>query len=202
MKNGERTMQLEEFLAQYDREGMVVLLEGKREVAEQDREKLIALGRLLTEKTVYTLFRSGNAPGADELFSEGVSSVDARRLQVITPYKSHRKKANKAYSTYSLDEMDLVSEPEVIYQSKANKKNVKLIDAYVAGDKNTLSVKAAYLIRDTVKVLGTRTLPGASFGIFYDDLENPLQGGTGHTIQVCRENNIEAIDQREWFSWI
>lgn len=194
-------MLLEEFLARFDREGSVVLLEGKRAVAEQDREKLIALGRMLAEKTAYTLFRSGNAPGADELFSEGVAMVDPKRLEVITPYKSHRKKTNKAYTTYSLDEIDVVSEPAVIYHSKTQKKNAKLVDAYVAGDKNALSTKAAYLIRDTVKVLGTNEIPKASFGIFYNDLSNPLEGGTGHTIAVCRENGVETIDQETWFNW-
>jgi hypothetical protein len=194
-------MLLEEFLARFDREGSVVLLEGKRAVAEQDREKLIALGRLLAEKTIYTQFRSGNAPGADELFSEGVIMVDPKRLEVITPYKSHRKKNNKAYTTYSLDEIDVVSEPEVIYHSKTQKKNSKLVDAYVAGDKNALSAKAAYLIRDTMKVLGTSEIPRASFGIFYNDLGKPLEGGTGHTIAVCRENGVETIDQETWFNW-
>jgi len=195
-------MLLEEFLARFDLEGSVVLLEGKREVAEQDREKLIVLGRLLAERTVFTIFRSGNAPGADELFSQGVLEVAPKRLQVITPYKSHRKKSNKAYTTYSLDEMNVMSEPEVIYHSKIQKKNAKLVDAYVAGDKNSLSAKAAYLIRDTVKVLGTSEIPRAWFGIFYDDLENPLQGGTGHTISVCRENGVETIDQKIWLNWI
>ena len=68
-------------------------------------------------------------------FSVGVSSVDNSRLQVVTPYTGHRKKTNEAYETISLDDINMATEPEVIYQSKQNKKTEKLIDQYVLGDK-------------------------------------------------------------------
>ena len=87
-------MTFEEFLGQYDHEGAVILLEGKREIPEKEKDKLVALGRLLALKTSRMTFRSGNAPGADYLFSLGTVEVTKERLQVIVPYSEHRKKSN------------------------------------------------------------------------------------------------------------
>ncbi|MCO5251077.1 MAG: hypothetical protein M9949_06605 [Candidatus Kapabacteria bacterium] len=147
-------------------------------------------------------FRSGNASGADKFFSDGVNSVDNKRLQVITPYFGHRQVENQAYDTISLDDIDIVSESEVVYQSKSNKKMGKLIDQFVSGDKNRNSIKAAYILRDTIKAIGTDDIKAASFGIFYDDLDKALSGGTGHTMKICQQNNIPIIDQRVWFGWL
>ena len=49
-------------------------------------------------------------------------------------------------------------------------------------------MKAAYIIRNTIKVTGTSAIPPASFALFYDDLENPGTGGTGHTIDICKKS--------------
>lgn len=195
-------MTLNEFIEQFDRPNSIVLLEGKRNVLEADKEKLIALGRLLASKTKRILFRSGNADGSDQLFSDGVTSVDNKRLQVITPYSGHRKKTNKAFDTISLEDINIAAEPEVVYQSKSNKKTEKLIDKFVSGDKNRFTIKAAYIIRDTIKAIGTDEIKPATFGIFYDDLDKPKSGGTGHTMNVCEQNNIRIIDQKTWFKWL
>lgn len=195
-------MKLSEFLQHYDKPGSIILLEGKRNVREEDREKLVKLGNLLAFKSRYMLFRSGNADGSDQFFSEGVAGIDDRRLQVITPYTGHRRKTNLAYDTVALDEIDLAAEADVVYQSKSNKKTEKLIDQYVGGNRNSYAIKAAYIIRDTVKAIGAEGVPPAAFGIFYDDLLKPETGGTGHTMRVCRMNNIPVIDQRTWFQWV
>lgn len=195
-------MTLNEFLQHYDKPGSIILLEGKRNVREEDREKLVKLGNLLAFKSRYMLFRSGNADGSDQFFSEGVAGIDDRRLQVITPYTGHRRKTNLAYDTVALDEIDLAAEADVVYQSKSNKKTEKLIDQYVGGNRNSYAIKAAYIIRDTVKAIGAEGVPPAAFGIFYDDLLKPETGGTGHTMRVCRMNNIPVIDQRTWFQWV
>ena len=195
-------MTLKEFISQYDTENVIVLLEGKRNVLSEDEEKLFALGKLLATRTTKMIFRSGNAEGSDQFFSDGVTAVDHKRLQVIVPYTGHRQKTNKAYDTISLDDINIASDREVVLQSKSNKKTEKLIDKYVAGDKNSFSIKAAYIIRDTIKVIGTNEVRQANFGIFYDDLENPRSGGTGHTMNVCEQNNIPLIDQRVWFNWL
>lgn len=195
-------MTLQEFILQHDYPGAIVLLEGKRSVQEQDKDKLKALGRLLAQNTQHILFRSGNADGSDQFFSEGVASVDYKRLQVITPYTGHRKKTNQAYNTVSLDSIDLREEPEVVSQSKTNKKTEGLVKQYVSGDKNQYSIKAAYIIRDTIKAIGTNEIKPATFGIFYDDLQEPMSGGTGHTMRVCLQNNIPIVNQLEWFNWL
>jgi len=196
------TMTLKEFVAQYDYDCSIVLLEGKRDVSEHDQEKLTALGKLLTSNTKYIIFRSGNASGADHYFSLGVASVDNTRLQVIIPYTNHRQNTNEAFETISLDNINIAEEPEVIYQSKQNKKTEKLIDQYISGDRNRFAIKSAYIIRDTIKVIGAKNIPPATFGIFYDDLTNPRAGGTGHTMKVCEQNSIPIINQNIWFKWL
>ena len=131
-------MVLKDFLKKYDLPGSVVLLEGKRIVPDQDIPKLIKLGKILAEQSEHILFRSGNAPGADYYFSQGVTDVDHSLLHVITPYAGHRKKENKAYSTISLDDINLANEPEVVYQT-TNKKNKTLVDQYVSGKRDRIS---------------------------------------------------------------
>lgn len=95
-----------------------------------------------------------------------------------------------------------MAEPEVVYQSKGNKKIEKLVDQYIAGARDRFSIKAAYIIRDTIKAIGTDDIAPTTFGIYYDDLTNPRQGGTGHTMNVCEQNNIPIIDQNTWFDWL
>jgi len=92
--------------------------------------------------------------------------------------------------------MNMAALPELIYGSKSHVQMKKLIEQYVLGARNRHTLKAAYIIRDTLKVLGTASIAPASFGIFYDDLENPTAGGTGHTMNVCRMHTIPFIDQR------
>lgn len=198
----DKTMTLKEFINKFDIDNSIVLLEGKRNVLNEDKEKLKALGRLLATRTTRMTFRSGNAEGSDQLFSEGVTEADNKRLQVIIPYSGHRQKTNKAYETISLDEIKIAAEPELVYQSKSNKKMEKLIDQFISGDKNRFTIKAAYIIRDTIKAIGTDEIKPASFGIFYDDLDNPMAGGTGHTMKICEQNNIPLIDQKIWFKWL
>lgn len=195
-------MTFNDFISNFDKEGAVVLLEGKRIVLNEDKDKLIELGKLLAVKTKKMIFRSGNAGGSDQLFCSGITELDDKRLQVVTPYSGHRRKSNRAFKTFSLDDINIAAEPEVVYQSKANKKTGKLIDQFVAGDINRFSIKAAYIIRDTIKAIGTGEIKPATFGIFYVDLDNPTSGGTGHTINICQQNNIPTIDQTTWFQWL
>lgn len=195
-------MNMEAFIEKYDVPGSIVLLEGKRNVLLEDQSALVALGKMMAERTEHILFRSGNAAGADAFFSEGVASVNPKRLQVIVPYDNHRSTKNYAHDTISLDSMELKDEGEVVYQSKFNKKTAKLIDRYVAGDKDRFAIKAAYIIRDTVKVLGAKGVPAATFGIFYDDLSDPRKGGTGHTMDVCDKNQMPLLDQSVWMDWL
>jgi hypothetical protein len=78
-------MEIKEFIEKYDKPYNIILLEGKRDVLEKDKVKLIELGKLLASSTEHIIFRSGNANGSDELFAKGVVEVDQKRFQVITP---------------------------------------------------------------------------------------------------------------------
>lgn len=196
-------MTLTEFTTTFNKENSIILLEGKRNVLESDKEKLIQLGRLLATHLPLATFRSGNADGADFYFSQGVIQVAPERLQVITPYDKHREKQNNAYKTISLDQIDLINEPDIVYQSKNNKKTKSLIDKYIGGAKDRFSIKAAYIIRDTVKVTGTNSgIPPTTFAFFYDDLDNPKTGGTGHTMDICDRNKVPYLTQEDWLPWI
>lgn len=195
-------MNFTDFIAEYDLPTAIILLEGKRDVEAEDQPKLVALGKKLAAHTQFMRFRSGNAAGADECFSKGVAAIDMQRLEVVTPYTGHRKKENTAYNTISLDDINLANEPDLIYQTKSNKKIANLVDKYVEGDKNRNTMKVAYLLRDTVKVTGTTAHPPATFAFFYDDLANPKSGGTGHTMQICELNNVPYLTQEVWEKWL
>lgn len=68
-------MTLSEFIAKFNIENTIILLEGKRNVLESDKEKLIQFGRLLATHLPLATFRSGNADGADFYFSQEVLQV-------------------------------------------------------------------------------------------------------------------------------
>lgn len=181
----------------------IILLEGKRNVREEDKIKLIEIGKLLAEKMPNATFRSGNADGSDYFFSQGVASVNPKQLQVVTPYTNHRKKYNLAETVYPLDTIDLIKEPDIVYHSKNHKGTKSLVEKYVDGDKNAYTIKGAYIIRDTIKVLGTNSgIKPITVALFYEDLQNPLQGGTGHTQRVCLISNIPLLNQEMYFNWL
>ncbi len=182
----------------------VILLEGKRAVLPEDRARLISLGEKLANDLSHCIFRSGNASGADELFAEGVARIAPERLQLILPKKGVRKKHIPEGSyTFAVDEINLVKESQVIYETKAgSEKNIGLINLYLSGNKGPAAAKAPYLIRDTVKVIGAGALKKADIGIFYDDLFAPETGGTGHTMRVCSKNGVPVITQKDWFGWV
>jgi hypothetical protein len=191
------------FVEEYDLPGTVILLEGKRKVRPEDKLLLEALGKKLCLIMKQARFRSGNAPGSDALFARGVSKVDPDRMEVILPYSGHRKQNNQGYRTYSLDDISLAAEPEVTYHTKSNSGTARLVDEYAGGVSNSVTIRAAYLLRDTIKVIGTRSgIPKAAFAIFYDDLANPMKGGTGHTMKVCINNDIPFVNQETWMKWL
>ncbi len=75
-----------------------------------------------------------------------------------------------------------------------------LTDCYMKGIKNRAAENAKLLIRDVLKVYGSKAngfLP-ATAAIFYINLENPKGGGTGHTVRACEQQNIPFFLQAEW----
>ena len=195
-------MTFQDFLSHHDNHDSIIILAGKRKVAKEDEEKLVQLGRLLAKHTKHAFFRSGNADGADYLFSSGIADIDRTLLQVITPWEGHRRKYVLTDDVIPLESIDLTREPDVVAQSRLHTRTSGLIDPYISGEKGGNYMSAAYIIRDTVMVIGTKELSPATFGIFYDDLQHPEQGGTGHTLKTCRRNNLPVIDQRTWMEWL
>lgn len=196
-------MTLELFVEKYDLPGKIVLLLGKRNVLPEDVEKVTELGTKLTQATKHIIFRSGNASGSDELFVSGVSKIANERIQLITPYSGHRKKTASKFYSIPLDTVHVANEPDLLYHSKQDNKNKNLIERYEQGYRDTNAMKGAYLLRDTLMVVGAKgvNVKRADFAIFYDDLSSPKKGGTGHTMKVCDSLGIPYITQKIWMDW-
>lgn len=197
-------MIIEDFIKNYDKPNTVVLLEGKRIVTNADKESIKRIGGILSAKTKHIIFRSGNADGADNYFSKGFLSDEMRhRFETVVPYLGHRRSSNP-FRTINIEDIALTAESELVVQSKTHKQLKKLIDLYVSGEKNKLSYKAAYILRDTLKVLGSpeNGIEPASFALFYDDLADPRKGGTGHTMNICEMNRVPYLTQETWMKWV
>lgn len=195
-------MTLDQFIDRYDYEGSIILLEGKRNVPAENQAQLKAMGHLLAQHMKHANFRSGNANGADLYFSQGVAAVDKMRLEVVIPFDGHRSKSNLAGHTLSLDQIDLSSYPDIVTMSALNKKTKDLLKRYLDGERNRFTDKVAFIIRDTIKVMGVHGHPAICFAVFYDDLSMPKIGGTGHTMEVCGQCQIPYIDQTIWEKWL
>lgn len=66
-----------------------------------------------------------------------------------------------------------------------------------------LAVKADYLIRDTLKVIGNGAdLPKPICALFYVNPADPMEGGTGHTLRVCSMKSVPVVLQNDWQTWI
>lgn len=181
----------------------VVLLEGRRAIPQEDYKLATELARHLATMFPQLRFRSGNAEGSDQAFSEGVAQVDAGRLQIVAPYANHRKGVRYSNALYdSPASMSKVQEDEVAYKTiKATPKNKGLIEKRSA--KGRLAAKAAYLIRDTMKVVGhSDAFTKPLCALFYVKLGDPMDGGTGHTIRVCHQEGVPLAFQDSWAQWI
>ncbi len=198
---------LDDFIAgMKSRKRSVILLEGTRNVPDQDQDRLIGLGKRLTALLPEAVFRSGNAPGADEAFSKGVCGTRPSSMQYVVPYLSHRiKTRSKAAGVISLDqvpdsEFSLIME-KTLEASPDYAGLVNLYQKHGKWDRHT--IKLRYLLRDALKVVGSRALglAPAACGIFYVNELTPLSGGTGHTIRVCRKSNVLVVDQKAWLAW-
>lgn len=195
-------MTLQEFRKLVVGDSPVVLLEGRRAISEQDASLARGFANRLAREFVPLRFRSGNAEGSDEAFAAGVAEVDASRLQVIAPYASHRTKVRYADALYSSPEsLSTVQEAAIAEATvAATPRNANVV--YKRTGSPRLDAKAAYLIRDTMKVIGYSEEFGPPVcGLFYVDLNDPDAGGTGHTIRVCRQCGIPVAFQDSWMHW-
>jgi hypothetical protein len=180
----------------------VVLLEGRRSIPDHDAALATHTACMLVRHYPALRFRSGNAEGTDQAFSEGVAQVAPWRLQVVVPYAGHRKSARYSQAVYdSPESLSRTQDDEFAYKTaKASPKNKGLIEK--RAKQGALAAKAAYLIRDTMKVTGHSELfPKPACALFYVDLNDPFAGGTGHTIRVCQQEGVPYAFQDSWQLW-
>ena len=184
----------------------VLLLEGTRSLPPNLRPALAALGRLLAERLPSVRFRSGNAEGTDTAFAEGVAAVAPDRMEyVITHAGMGRRRRVEGCRVVTLADLPSVADERVADLSRrATPATGGLIEAYRADGRQTaLGAKGAYLVRDTLKVVGdpANGLAPATAGLFFVREADPLSGGTGHTIRVCLEHNVPIVTQAVWLNW-
>jgi len=178
----------------------VILVEGRRRLPEGVAEQLAETGRRLAEKYPRAVFRSGNAEGSDSSFAAGITAVDYRRLQlVVTTPGMGRKRRHPDAPLFPLSELPQ-SELENLCDitCEVSPQSKRLAFAACGRIKNQyLAPRGRYLLRDTLKVTGSKhlNLAPATFGLFYVDPANPDAGGTGHTIRVCRRFGLPVLTQ-------
>jgi hypothetical protein len=147
-------------------------------------------------------FRSGNAAGSDDAFAEAIARVDPRRLQVVVPYPSHRHGLRYEQALYDSPESLSPSQEAAIADktASATPANRRLIEK--RKHSGPLAAKAAYLIRDTMKAAGhSDQFPKPICAFFVVNPDDPMAGGTGHTIRVCQQEGVPAVFQNCWQQW-
>jgi len=187
-----------------EKEHPVILVEGIRALPEADRPMVVACGVWLARTFPQAVFRTGNADGTDAAFAEGIAQVDPTRLQYVLPYAGHKKK-NIAPGTFfcAMTEMSEAVEEQAVQAAisaspgcTAMMNNRRRIPS--------LAAKARYLMRDTVKVIGSseQGLAPADAGLFFVNAVEPMKGGTGHTMRVCGLFGITVVSQNQWRQWL
>ena len=182
----------------------VILVEGTRDLCESHIETLVEFGKRLATVYPHAVFRTGNAMGSDEAFAKGIKSVDSSRLQYVLPYTGHRQNTIDS-SSYQIAVTEISSETQekaICYTSDSSPEYRTMIEKRNAVPK--LREKVRYLLRDTIKVIGAAecALSPATVGIFYVNQDDPMKGGTGHTIRVCGKQGVPVAFQNEWMNWL
>lgn len=180
----------------------VVLLEGRREIPRKYAAKAKETGKRLARLFPGLRFRSGNASGSDESFSSGVAEIDAERLQIIAPYKTHKEKSRYEKALYdSPESLSASARKKIVSKTvEATPKYKSLVEDAKEGTR--LAAKGAYLVRDTMKAAGhSKSFPKPVAALFYVNLQDPEAGGTGHTIRACKKEGVPCVFQDSWGSW-
>jgi hypothetical protein len=136
------------------------------------------------------------------VFADAIARLDPSRLELVLPHAGMgRKRRPMGAVCFSLDavpENELASLATLTGQ--AGRDAGRLADYYLRGPearKTAAGSKAAYLLRDTLKVAGSQALrlTPADLGIFWVNPENPRGGGTGHTIRICEATRVPLLTQ-------
>ena len=182
----------------------IVLLEGSRDVKDEHGKKLVEFAAKLASVFPTAVFRSGDAIGSDSAFAEGVNKINASRLQLVLP-NDRKVKTQNQETRVSLEQLPPREKSKLIELTKrATPANKPLIEFYEKGLDGRARYQAQYLIRDTLKVAGSKKfkLHSATVGCFYVNSTKATGGGTGHTIRVCEQLNVPTVTQADWFQWL
>lgn len=187
----------------------VILLEGTRALPDAERPALARLARALATLLPGAIFRSGNAPGSDAAFAEGVAAVDQRRLEVVLPHPGHRGSwmPRGAYAASINDISRQTLRALVELTGSATPRHMALAERFdPLGSRLSPKPEAIIrlILRDALKVVGDpdTILAPATVGIFRENLEDPDAGGTGHTIRCCREMGVPVALSHDWRRWM
>jgi hypothetical protein len=184
-------------------ESPVILLEGSRTVAEGDASKLVSLAARFAAEFPDAVFRSGGAEGSDTLFAEGVMQVDPERLELVLPDK-RKLKNRRNEKRISFEDLTEDEKREICRITKAaTPANRVMIEYYENNYQGSLRYKAQYLLRDALKVVGTKRLnfKPVDFAFFYLNSIKRSGGETGRTIRVCELQMVPFIKQEDWLKW-
>lgn len=195
-------MNLKAFLDQYNHNNVVILLEGKRNVPDNESMALQEVSKLLAKELPLAHFRSGNAKGADEFFARGICAVEPTRFHVVIPFSNHRVRNRINIKSHCVEDFAPVFGEALIKATRNHAPTSHLVDLYLQGIRDRSTIKVSYIMRNSLKVLGHQHIPPTTVALFYDDLNNPEDGGTGFTIRACRENNIPLFKQDVWMNWL
>lgn len=187
----------------------VILLEGTRKLPEAEHVRLRCLAEWFCREFPQAVIRSGNAEGTDAVFADVVAAIDPARLELVLPHagmgRARRPAGARCLSLDALPRHEL--EGIAAATRGAGRDAGRLAAHYLerAGRPKTAAAsKAAYLLRDTLKVLGCESmgLAPARLGVFYVNPESPKGGGTGHTIRVCELQGVPVAIQSDWGGWL
>lgn len=181
----------------------VVLLEGTRALAPDVAPRLVALAERLARALPHARFRTGNAPGSDTAFAEGVGRVDAARLLHVLPHAGHRARHRpQDVPTAAVTEVTDDTLGTLLTVTREASPQYGFSPGVLAETAHPRPrATARLLLRDTLKVVGTDGMPPADIGLFYVNPADPLGGGTGHTMRVCHARGVPVLTQDVWFGW-
>lgn len=181
----------------------VLLLEGTREIPLNHAPRLTEIATRLGSALPAARFRSGNAPGSDALFLQGLNSV-LSLVELVTPHEGHRSSATLARTCF-LGEAAPETLKELVRLSIAATPDYRTVfERYLTNNlPPALKAKARYLLRDTLKVHGCPKsgLAPASGALLYLNPADPERGGTGHTRRVCSLLAVQVWSQDQWLAW-
>jgi len=186
----------------------VILLEGTCRLPAEEHPMLAALATRLFHEFPEAVFRSGNAEGTDSVFANAIAALDPARLQLILPHAGMgRARRPAGAACFSLDALPAEElEAVAALTRSAGRDAGRLADYYLRGPearKSGMGSKASYLLRDTLKVMGSPALglAPATAAVFRVNPQNPGAGGTGHTIRICTAAGVPHFDQFQWGRW-